>query len=877
MTKNKQKRAIQISRYNWLYFSTLVLTLVSPFVLGRVASADTGATGSSDTTDMPQTERSSATKTVVIKGYSAPTSQTSDSAATTTDDTEKQDTKIEDTNKSVTGDTTTPQKDKTINETPSSASGQPSQTQASEKAPTETNGVTTQTTTSETAKNSQSAGSNNQVQPTETEAKATSAAKQVSISKLSNRAAIQAKLAAAPDDDAQVVNFTDRNLANQVRTSLKLAADADITVGDIRNYTGQTVAIGTESAPIVVTSLTGMEAFQNLPVTKKLNLYVYLANPQGQADLRASGFDLTPLENLRFSELGLYTAFFAKVDVTPLTKLNVDNLRYFNLQPDSNIVANYHAAQNANYGLTNSQLKQLAPTMIAMSNNQVTSWKMIQLADNALTDFSVLNGMNLTTDMRIFAVGQAAINYQPINIVAGQPLTYTADEQIGINGEVLHTAYDQSNVITPVYTYDENGNITSVTWNSAQYLGDNQFYIAAPAKNAATFYHGQWGYLGHTADTDYYINKYYGAISNSVQLMTDAMIFRPTNWQTAPSITINYLDQQTNQIIQAQTVLGTDKTVGDKADLTSLTSIDGYQYVGASVENLQLIYTADPQTVNLYFTPAKAEGTVQINYVDDTTGQVLTVQTVTGTQGTHSDYATAPTVQTYLEQGYSLVSDDYPSDGAIFEATTGTFTVHLKHTGTSVSDQKMVTQTIHYVYADGTQAAPDQETTIVFNRSGVKDQVTGTIDWHNWTATTTQFGAKNSPVIANYVATPAVVAAVDGITPTSDNIVTTVTYLKAGSPSTSTDDVINPGINTQQPNGEKEIEQSIPARKIAGQPAQLAVTMTRPTQTAAQKSGKSQERQNQLPQTNEKSTNWLVLAGIGLMTLLSAVGIERKH
>ncbi|MFC6294919.1 LPXTG cell wall anchor domain-containing protein [Lactiplantibacillus daoliensis] len=106
---------------------------------------------------------------------------------------------------------------------------------------------------------------------------------------------------------------------------------------------------------------------------------------------------------------------------------------------------------------------------------------------------------------------------------------------------------------------------------------------------------------------------------------------------------------------------------------------------------------------------------------------------------------------------------------------------------------------------------------------------------------------------------------------------TTVTYLEAGSPSTSTDDVINPGIKPQQPNGEKGIEQSIPTRKIAGQPDQLAVTMTRPTQTAAQKSSKSQEHQNQLPQTNEKSTNWLALAGVGLMTLLSAVGIERKH
>lgn len=865
MSQNKQKVVGQRVNHSWLYLSTLVLTLASPFVLGRVAHAATVTTNASDSVETTnQTNRSLTEKAVVVASHTTPATKAESSVASTS------------TAKTASEPETKSAASSKIENETTSAAGQP-ESQQSKAAPatvTDTTGQS-QSAPAVEAPTIQPAVSTDESQVAEkasTAPAATSVKPNAAANKLTSRAAVQpATTADVPDD--QVVNFTDSNLAAKVRASLKVAADADITVGAIRNYSGSTVAIGTETSPITVTSLTGMAAFQNLPTTKKLNLYVYLVNPQGQQDLSNSGFDLTPLENLSFSELGLYTAFFAKVDVTPLTKMTVDKLQYFNLQPDSNIRENYHAASNANYGLTNAQLKQLAPTIIAMSNNQVTSWKMVQLADNALTDFSVLNGMNLTTDMRIFAVGQAAINYQPINIVAGQPLTYAADEQLGINGEILHATYDQSNVITPVYTYDDDGNITSVTWDSAKYLGNNQFYIAAPEKNAATFYHGQWGYLGHTADTNYYISKYYGTVGYSLQLMTDAMIFRPTNWQTAPSITVNYLDQQTNEVIQTKTILGANKTVGDVEDLTPLTSDKGYDYVGASVNELQLTYSADPQTVALYFTPVESQGTVQINYVDETTGENLTTQTLTGKQGSHSDYTTGTTIQGYLNQGYLLVSDDYPSDGAIFADTPGVYTVSLKHGTTAVENQKKVTQTIHYVYADGTQAAPDRQTVITFNRSGSQDQVTNDMTWHNWTASTTRFEAQVSPIIANYVAKPAIVAAVDGLTPTSADLETTVSYTKNNDPSTSTDDTIDPGPTTVLPEADKVTKTPVSSIETAAQPAKLNGTKRQ----AQSDTATAQSQQQRLPQTDETSTTWLALAGVGLMTLLSAIGIERKH
>lgn len=874
MNQNKQKALTQTVGHSWLYLSTLVLTLASPFVLGRVAHADTVATSSSESIETTtQANHVLTGKTVVIAGTST--------AATTTDTSSVQPSSSQATSEvSQQGAATSQTSDDAASADSATSQVGSQQSQAPAAATTQQNEQSPATDAAQSAVNNQPS----QVAET-TSSKPAAAA--VSMNKVTSRAAMQP----ATVTDDQVVNFTDSNLAAQVRTSLKLAANADITVGAIRHYTGQTVAIGAELSPIVVTSLTGMAAFQNLPVTKNLNLYVYLANPQGQADLRTSGFDLTPLENLQFSELGLYTQFFAKVDVTPLTKLNVDKLRYYNLQPDYNIRANYHAATNANYGLTNAQLKQLAPTIIAMSNNQVKSWKMVQLADNALTDFSVLSGINLTTDMRIFAVGQAAINYKPINIVAGQPLTYTADEQLGINGEILHVAYDQSNVITPVYTYDDAGNITSVTWTPAQYLGNNQFYVAAPVENAPTFYHGQWGYLGHTADTNYYTSKYYAGY-NGLQLMTDAMIFRPTNWQTAPSITVNFVDRQTGQVIQTQTVLGANKTIGETEDLTPLTVIKGYHYVGASVADLKLTYSADPQTVNLYFAEprVRAQGIIQVNYVDDTTGTALTIQTATGEQGAQSDYATATTIQGYLKQGYLLVSDEYPSAGATYTEMPEPYTVHFKHGTTAVSDQKVVTETIHYVYEDGTQAAPDKQVTITFDRTGSQDQVTNTVAWHNWTSNTAQFGVQVSPTIANYVAKPSEVAAVDGITPTSQDLEMTVTYTQNKATSTA-DDVINPGTLTDQAETTQVTKKTtlLPAvvkttkagqsvevetvQPVVGQPNKLRATNRQAMPVAA----KSQAEQQRLPQTAETATSWLALAGVGLMALLSAIGIVRKH
>ena len=71
----------------------------------------------------------------------------------------------------------------------------------------------------------------------------------------------------------------------------------------------------------------------------------------------------------------------------------------------------------------------------------------------------------------------------------------------------------------------------------------------------------------------------------------------------------------------------------------------------------------------------------------------------------------------------------------------------------TISRDKEVNQTVHYVYEDGSQAADDYVAkTLIFTRTGLRDLITGEVTWDNeWTQTQT-FVTVVSPEIENYVA-----------------------------------------------------------------------------------------------------------------------------
>ncbi len=214
---------------------------------------------------------------------------------------------------------------------------------------------------------------------------------------------------------------------------------------------------------------------------------------------------------------------------------------------------------------------------------------------------------------------------------------------------------------------------------------------------------------------------------------------------------------------------------------------------------------------------AKAE----IIYVDETTGKQLETAVVDGKYNETINYSTADKIKYYESLGYDLVKDGYV--GGEFGEDTKTFYVTFKH-GTVVvnpetpgkSDEpinpdnpdgpkypadsanlnKDVTNTIHYVYADGTTAKPSHTQTLTFVGSGVIDKVTGQyveVDENGnvkfdadgnpipskltWTANDgTTFIEVVSPTIVGYTPDKGVVNAIEGINQDSKNLETTVVY-----------------------------------------------------------------------------------------------------
>lgn len=88
------------------------------------------------------------------------------------------------------------------------------------------------------------------------------------------------------------------------------------------------------------------------------------------------------------------------------------------------------------------------------------------------------------------------------------------------------------------------------------------------------------------------------------------------------------------------------------------------------------------------------------------------------------------------------------------KAESGTihdYVVYVHDTET-ISRDKTMTQTIHYVYENGDPAHEDYTVTLTFTQTGVRDKVTGVETWdENWTQTQT-FQTKGSPEIAGYTA-----------------------------------------------------------------------------------------------------------------------------
>ncbi|WP_237671168.1 mucin-binding protein, partial [Lactococcus lactis] len=93
--------------------------------------------------------------------------------------------------------------------------------------------------------------------------------------------------------------------------------------------------------------------------------------------------------------------------------------------------------------------------------------------------------------------------------------------------------------------------------------------------------------------------------------------------------------------------------------------IDGYTADQLKVSEMTGI-TADTEDISVTVTYTRNQGTIDVTYIDETTGKILTTKDLSGGTGDDSGYTTADTIKSYTDKGYELISDDYPKDGTKF-------------------------------------------------------------------------------------------------------------------------------------------------------------------------------------------------------------------
>ncbi|MBW8037290.1 LPXTG cell wall anchor domain-containing protein [Lactobacillus helveticus] len=193
----------------------------------------------------------------------------------------------------------------------------------------------------------------------------------------------------------------------------------------------------------------------------------------------------------------------------------------------------------------------------------------------------------------------------------------------------------------------------------------------------------------------------------------------------------------------------------DKTSFDAKTSpvIAGYTASEASSKTVTGLTQNSPDDVQTVIYSPNAEK-ANVTYIDDKTGKTLSTKDLTGNYGSTDPYRTSETIADYEKQGYQLVSDNYPTNGVVYnqDGTVQSFEVHLTHGTTQTSENQTVNETIHYVYKNGGKAADDyQATPLNFTRTVTTDKVTGDKSYGDWVAANgTSFAAVTSPAIKGY-------------------------------------------------------------------------------------------------------------------------------
>ncbi|WP_288761365.1 mucin-binding protein [uncultured Lacticaseibacillus sp.] len=262
-----------------------------------------------------------------------------------------------------------------------------------------------------------------------------------------------------------------------------------------------------------------------------------------------------------------------------------------------------------------------------------------------------------------------------------------------------------------------------------------------------------------------------------------------------------------DQIVTFDPLTDTKAPAGYSA--TVATTVDGADKGANTTVTIVASASNDDQDIAVqrtvtYTAASDTEAVVQYLDEDQNDAQVR-VDTPTGATDSTSQYTVAVPAGYVIDTAKSNYTDG-EKIGITFKAdTSDNVKIYLQHkttdvptvtdpgdptpvdpenpdgpkTGTYYDDTNAtVTQTITYVKADGSTAAPTLNTPLSFTRTVTIDEVTGAVvSTGDWAPTTTDtFAAVDSPDVDGYTPDQATVAAVTGVTGDSQNSNVTVTY-----------------------------------------------------------------------------------------------------
>lgn len=181
--------------------------------------------------------------------------------------------------------------------------------------------------------------------------------------------------------------------------------------------------------------------------------------------------------------------------------------------------------------------------------------------------------------------------------------------------------------------------------------------------------------------------------------------------------------------------------------------------------------TIDPEidhsyTVSVIYNANSSDQT--IDYIDDTTGQMLSVDKVTGKTGEKKS------LNYTIPKGYKLsAGQNLPAEVTFTGDNLKPIAVHMEHIITDIPEESTVTRTIT---VNTPNAKPNVITqTANFKRTNHKDEVTGKITNGEWDKQSQQLDAYSAPEVDGYKTMPSTVPVVT-VHPGDKNLTANVVY-----------------------------------------------------------------------------------------------------